>query len=112
MLDSAREFLSSHNDVTRLVHNAQRFSLNVPVIGKVSVPPPDQLAFYGVLTVLGVTELIPWPVALGLGVGHALATRHATEAAAEAAEEAVAEAIVDEAAAAGAPVEFSPAKKA
>lgn len=87
MLDSAREFVSSHvashEDVSKLVRNAQRFSVNLPLIGRVSVPPPDQLAFYGVLAVLGVTEVIPWPVAVGLGAGHALATRHATEAAAK-----------------------------
>ena len=116
MLDSAREFVSSHNDVSKLVRNAQRFSVQLPVIGKVSVPPPDQLAFYGVLAVLGVTELIPWPIAVGLGVGHALATRHATgvatETATEAAEDAVAEALVAEAEGHGAAVSFTPAKKA
>jgi len=81
MLGSARKFVSSHNDVTELVRGATRFSVNVPIVGKVTVPPPDQLAFYAVLGVLGATELIPWPIAVGLGVGHALATRHATEAA-------------------------------
>lgn len=93
MLDTAREYASSHRDLSRLVRDAQRFSVNVPVIGKIAVPPPDQLAFYGVLTVLGITELIPWPVAAGLGIGHALATRYATGAATEAAEEAAEEAV-------------------
>ena len=95
MLESAREFVSSHNDVSRLVRDARRFTVQVPLVGKITVPPPDQLAFYGVLTVLGVTELIPWPVALGLGVGHALATRHATEAAAEVATEVAETAVSD-----------------
>lgn len=93
MLDSARDFVSAHHDVSKLVRDARKFSVNVPVFGRISVPPPDQLAFYSVLGLLGITELIPWPIALGLGVGHALATRHATEAAVEAAEEAVGEAV-------------------
>ena len=95
MLDSARKFVSSHNDVTALVRGATRFSVNVPVVGKVTVPPPDQLAFYAVLGLLGATELIPWPIAVGLGVGHALATRHATEAAEDAATEAVSVAVAE-----------------
>ena len=110
-MESAREFVASHHDVTKLVRDAQRFSVNVPLVGKVSVPPPDQLAFYGVLAVLGVTELIPWPVALGLGAGHALATRYATEAAAEAATEA-AEESATETPAKKAPARKTPAKKA
>lgn len=111
MLDSAKEFVAGHHDVSKLVRDARRFSVNVPLIGKVSVPPPDQLAFYGVLGVLGVTELIPWPVALGLGVGHALATRHATEAAVEAAEEETAP-VVRKAPRKTAPAKKAPAKKA
>ncbi|WP_176561831.1 hypothetical protein [Mycolicibacterium palauense] len=78
MLDSARNFVASHHDVTRVVREARRFSVNLPLVGKVSVPPPNHLAFYGALAVLGVTELIPWPVAVGLGVGHALASRNET----------------------------------
>ena len=72
MFASPHASASSHNDVSQLVRNAKRFSITLPVIGKVAVPPPNHLAFYGVLAVLGFTELIPWPVAVGLGIGHAL----------------------------------------
>lgn len=113
MLDSARNFVSSHvsshTEVSELVRGAQRFSVRIPLVGKVSVPPPDHLAFYGVLGVLGVTELIPWPVALGLGLGHALTTRHAAEAAVEAVIEATDE---KGGGAAETPVKKAPAKKA
>lgn len=86
-MNSARGFIASHHDVSRLVRDAKRFSVKVPVVGKVSVPPPEHLAFYGVLGVLGVTELIPWPVALGLGVGHALTVRHTRDSATAASDE-------------------------
>jgi len=113
MLDSVRNYvsshLSSHSDVSELVRDARRFSVKIPVVGKVSVPPPDHLAFYGVLGALGVTELIPWPVALGLGVGHALTTRHAAETAVEAAIEATDD---NSGVAAETPAKKSPAKKA
>lgn len=75
MLNSVRDFVTSHNDVSKVVREAEKFSVTVPVIGKVAVPPPKHMAFYGVLGVLGFTELIPWPVALGIGVGHALTVR-------------------------------------
>ena len=48
---------------------AQRFSLKLPLIGSVPVPPPDQLAFLGALGALVAFELIDWPVALVMGVG-------------------------------------------
>ncbi|MFA5707297.1 hypothetical protein [Mycolicibacterium sp.] len=95
--------------MSELVRDARRFSVKIPVVGKVSVPPPDHLAFYGVLGALGVTELIPWPVALGLGVGHALTTRHAAETAVEAAIEATDD---NSGVAAETPAKKSPAKKA
>ncbi len=63
---------SSHRDVVRRVREAQSFSVNLPVLGHVQVPRPEQLAFYGALGALAAIEIIDWPVALVLGVGHAL----------------------------------------
>jgi xanthosine utilization system XapX-like protein len=54
------------------VREARSFALNLPVLGKVQVPRPEQLAFYGALGALAAVEIIEWPVALVLGVGHAL----------------------------------------
>ena len=62
----------SHRDVARLVREADRFALQVPVVGRVPIPRPDQLAFYGALAGLVAVELVDWPVAVAIGVGHAL----------------------------------------
>ncbi|MER7500288.1 hypothetical protein AB0L05_32100 [Nonomuraea pusilla] len=53
-----------------------RRQVNVPVLGRVTVPPPEQLAFYGVLAALGALEIVEWPVVLIVGAGHALSRQH------------------------------------
>jgi hypothetical protein len=50
--------------------------VTVPVLGTVTVPPPQKLAFYAVLGVLGALEIIEWPVALIVGAGHFLSEQH------------------------------------
>lgn len=62
----------SHREVTRRVRDANRFALQLPVVGRVPIPRPDQLAFYGALAGLVAVELVDWPVAVAIGVGHAL----------------------------------------
>lgn len=79
MLTTARSLVASNRDAAKLVEAAQKFSIRLPVIGKVSVPPPDQLAFYGVLGLLAAVEVIDWPVALAIGVGQAVMARHLHE---------------------------------
>lgn len=76
MLTTARAFLASQREASKLVRQAENFSLRLPVVGRVSVPPPDQLAFFGVLGLLAAVELIDWPVALAIGVGQAVVARH------------------------------------
>lgn len=76
MFDTARSFLSSHRDASDVVKRAQRFSVRIPVVGQVTVPPPDQLAFYGVLAVLAGVGAVEWPVAVAIGVGQAVVARH------------------------------------
>jgi xanthosine utilization system XapX-like protein len=63
---------TSHRDAVRRVREAQTFTVTLPVFGRVRVPRPEQLAFYGALGALAAVEIIEWPVALVLGVGHAL----------------------------------------
>lgn len=46
--------------------------MTLPVVGRVKVPHPEQLAYYGALGVLAAVEIIDWPVALLLGAGHML----------------------------------------
>ena len=45
-------------------------------MGKVRLPSPKQLAFYGGIAALAVFGVVDWPVAVVLGVGHLLAEDH------------------------------------
>jgi hypothetical protein len=62
----------SHSDVAQRVRDANRFALQLPVVGRVPIPRPDQLAFYGALAALVAVELVEWPAAVAIGVGHAI----------------------------------------
>jgi hypothetical protein len=54
------------------VQDAQSFAIDLPVVGRVRIPRPEQLAYFGALGILAVTEIIEWPVALVLAAGHVL----------------------------------------
>jgi len=43
---------------------------------RVELPPADQLAFLAGLGVLAACEIIEWPVALAVAIGHELAHSH------------------------------------
>lgn len=78
MTETPRSFLASHrDDASRLVERAKTFSVQIPGVGKVSVPPPDRLAFYGGLGLLAAVSVIDWPVALAIGVGAAVVAHDA-----------------------------------
>ncbi|MER5182324.1 hypothetical protein ABT009_28900 [Streptomyces sp. NPDC002896] len=52
-------------------------AVTLDVLGRrVELPPADQLAFLAGLGVLAACEIIEWPVALVLAVGHKLAHSH------------------------------------
>lgn len=61
-----------HRDAVHAVRGARGFAVTLPVVGRVKVPHPEQLAYYGALGVLAAVEIIDWPVALLLGAGHVL----------------------------------------
>jgi hypothetical protein len=67
--------VTSHRDAVRRVREARRFALQLPVIGRVPIPRPDQLAFYSALGALVGAELLDWPIALAIGAGHALVSQ-------------------------------------
>jgi hypothetical protein len=46
----------------------------VPVLGTVTLPPPQQLAYIGGIAALTALEIIEWPVGVVLVAGHVLAT--------------------------------------
>jgi cation-transporting P-type ATPase I len=110
MFATTRSLMSAQREASKRVAEARRFSVRLPLIGTVRVPPPDQLAFYGVLGGLAVLELIDWPVALAMGLGSALVARHFSEL--EQREEQLVTPVAPVAAVAPAPVKKAPAKKA
>ena len=63
---------TGHRDAVHVVRNARGFTMTVPVLGRVRVPPPEQLAYFGALGLLAAFEIIEWPVALLVGAGHLL----------------------------------------
>ncbi|HOW93255.1 MAG TPA: hypothetical protein PLF91_02045, partial [Mycolicibacterium fallax] len=79
MLESTKSFVDEHRDISKLVQQAERFSIQLPLVGRVSVPPPRQLAFYGALGALAALQVLDWPVALAVGVGHLVTTRSLTQ---------------------------------
>jgi hypothetical protein len=51
--------------------------MDMPVLGRVELPPADQLAFMGGIITLAAVGMIEWPVAIVLTAGHLLAhNRH------------------------------------
>lgn len=65
----------SHRDVAHEVRRAGRFAVHLPIVGRVPIPRPDQVAFYGALAALVAIEMVEWPIAVAIGVGHALTTQ-------------------------------------
>jgi xanthosine utilization system XapX-like protein len=63
---------TSHREAVRKVRESQTFAVDLPILGRVRLPRPEQLAFYGALGVLAAVEIIEWPVALVLATGHLL----------------------------------------
>ncbi|MEQ4722896.1 hypothetical protein [Nonomuraea sp. B19D2] len=54
----------------------RRPQVELPVLGTVTLPEPEHLAFYAVLLALGVLEIVEWPIVGIVGVGHLLAGQH------------------------------------
>ncbi len=57
----------------------ERHTLRVTLpgdLGRLRLPEPQRLAFYGGLAALAVFGILEWPVAVVLGVGHLLADDH------------------------------------
>ncbi|OBJ69156.1 hypothetical protein [Mycobacterium sp. 1274756.6] len=73
MVDKQSRREASHRDAVQEIREGESFALNLPVVGEVAVPPPEQLAYYGGLALLATFELIEWPVALVIAAGHLMA---------------------------------------
>jgi hypothetical protein len=70
----------SHRSAVDRVREAETFTVTLPVVGRVRIPRPEQLAYYGGLAGLAALEIIDWPVALVVGLGHAIASQHHNKA--------------------------------
>jgi hypothetical protein len=53
---------------------ANTLRVDVPLIGTVTLPPAEQLAYVGGIAILAALEIIEWPVGVVLAAGHILAT--------------------------------------
>ena len=73
------KLIAAQREASREVAQGTAYSLQLPVIGRVPVPSPRQLAIYAALGGLAALELIDWPVALALGVGSALVSRQLSD---------------------------------
>jgi len=58
------------------IREGETFVMNLPVVGSVEIPRPEQLAYFGGLAALAALDLIEWPVALVIAAGHFLASNH------------------------------------
>jgi len=73
---------ASHRGAVDRVRDAESFAVTLPLVGRVNIPRPDQLAYFGGLAALAALE-IEWPVALIIASGHVLAEQHHNRLAAE-----------------------------
>ncbi|MGF2945095.1 hypothetical protein [Mycobacterium sp. Lab-001] len=71
----ARRGTSQHEAVQK-IREGETFAVNLPIMGQVEIPRPEQLAYYGGLAALAAFELIDWPVALVIAAGHIMANNH------------------------------------
>ncbi|HZE16613.1 MAG TPA: hypothetical protein VE197_13390 [Mycobacterium sp.] len=63
-------------EAVQRIREGETFAMNLPVVGQVEIPRPEQLAYYGGLAALAAFELIDWPVALVIAAGHIMANSH------------------------------------
>jgi hypothetical protein len=62
------------------VNRQEHLVVELPRLGEVHLPQPQDLAYYAGVGLLVAFELLDWPAALALGIGHALLNRHHSRA--------------------------------
>jgi hypothetical protein len=67
---------TSQREAVNRIREAESFAVNLPIVGKVDIPRPEQIAYYGGLAALAALEIIDWPVAVVIVAGHVLASNH------------------------------------
>jgi hypothetical protein len=76
MAENKSRRATSQAEAVAHIRGGETFAINLPVIGQVEIPRPEQLAYYGGLAALAAFELIDWPVAVVIAAGHLLASNH------------------------------------
>jgi hypothetical protein len=66
----------SAGQVARRVVQDEGVSLDLPLIGRVNLPPLYHLGWYAGVATLAAIEIIEWPIAAVLAVGKMLADNH------------------------------------
>jgi hypothetical protein len=76
MAEKKSRRVTSQSEAVEQIREGETFAVNLPVLGQVEIPRPEQLAYFGGLAALAALELIDWPVALVIAAGHFLASNH------------------------------------
>lgn len=75
MVDKSRR-TTTQREAVKQIREGETFAVNMPLFGRVEVPSPQQLAYYGGLALLATFEIIDWPVAIAVAAGHLMASNH------------------------------------
>lgn len=60
---------TSQREAVEKIREGETFVVNLPGLGQVEIPRPEQLAYFGGLAALAALELIDWPVAVVIAAG-------------------------------------------
>jgi hypothetical protein len=63
---------STHREAVDRIREARSVAVDLPIVGRVRIPHPEQVAYFGALGVLAAIEIIDWPIALAIAAGHVL----------------------------------------
>jgi len=63
---------STHREAVDRIREARSLAVDLPIVGRVRIPHPEQVAYFGALAVLAAIEIIDWPIALAIAAGHVL----------------------------------------
>ncbi|MEU5092686.1 hypothetical protein [Streptomyces sp. NPDC021356] len=76
---SGRPARAPSQNTAALARKSSAGHVDLPLIGTVTFPPRNQLAFLAGLGLLAGAGVIEWPIAAAVGVGHLLATSHSND---------------------------------
>ncbi|MEU5842640.1 hypothetical protein [Rhodococcus sp. NPDC047139] len=68
--------VTEHRPALERLREAEHLVVELPGVGRLSLPPPEQLAYLAGIGALVALELLEWPVAVAITTGHLLAEVH------------------------------------